>query len=89
MSGEGLTFHIAGREPGGILKGVFILDGRDEKETLTYMAKEGVISKVDDKSYLVLQDGQIQRHANATGNLSMIKFDSYAFNLFKFLRWRR
>ena len=82
--GKGLTFHIASRAPGGILKGVFILDGRDDKETFTYLAKEGAVSKVDDKTYLVLKKGQIQRLTNATGNLSLIDFNSYAFNLSSF-----
>ncbi len=82
--GKGLTFHIAARAPGGILKGVFILDGRNEKETFTYLAKEGAISKIEDKAYLVLSDGQIQRLTNATNNLSIIDFNSYAFNLSNF-----
>ena len=82
--GKGLTFHIAGRAPGGLLQGVFILDGRSEKETFTYLAKEGVISKVDGQSYLVLKEGQIQRLTAETNSLSVIKFNSYAFNLSSF-----
>ncbi len=82
--GKGLTFHIAERAPGGLLKGVFILDGRNKKETFTYLAKEGVISKVDDQSYLVLKEGQIQRLTTETNSLSVIKFNSYAFNLSSF-----
>lgn len=82
--GSGLTFHVANRAPGGLLKGVFILDGRDEKETFTYLAKEGSISKIEDKTYLVLQNGQIQRLTTQTGALSIIDFNSYAFNLSSF-----
>ena len=82
--GKGLTFHIAGRAPGGLLQGVFILDGRSEKETFTYLAKEGIISKVNEQSYLVLKEGQIQRLTNETNSLSVIKFNSYAFNLSSF-----
>ena len=82
--GKGLTFHIAGRAAGGLLEGVFILDGREENETLTYLAKEGTITTVDGLSYLVLKDGQIQRLTNKTNALSVIKFNSYAFNLSSF-----
>ncbi|MEE9376222.1 MAG: LPS export ABC transporter permease LptF [Rhizobiaceae bacterium] len=82
--GKGLTFHIAGRDPGGVLKGVFILDGRNDKETFTYLAKEGTISKVEEQSYLVLKDGQIQRLSHKNNELSVIKFKSYAFNLSSF-----
>ncbi|MEE9314378.1 MAG: LPS export ABC transporter permease LptF [Rhizobiaceae bacterium] len=82
--GKGLTFHIAAREPGGVLKGVFILDGRNNKETFTYLANEGTISKVDEQSYLVLKNGQIQRLNHEDNALSVIKFNSYAFNLSSF-----
>lgn len=82
--GKGLTFHIESRAPGGLLKGVFILDGRNKKESFTYLAKEGAISKIDSSTYLVLKDGQIQRLTLETGDLSVIKFNSYAFNLSTF-----
>ncbi len=82
--GRGRTFQVAGREPGGVLKGVFILDGRTKKETLTYMAKTGVITKIGDQSFLALKDGQIHRLPASTEQVSVIKFDSYAFNLSTF-----
>ena len=82
--GKGLTFHIESRAPGGLLKGVFILDGRSDKENFTYLAKEGAISKIDGNTYLVLKDGQIQRLTVASGDLSVINFNSYAFNLSSF-----
>jgi len=82
--GKGLTFHVAQRLPGGALGGVFILDGRSETETLTYMAKRGEIAKSDGETFLVLREGQIQRLTNETNQLSSIGFDSYAFNLASF-----
>jgi len=82
--GKGLTFHVAQRLPGGALGGVFILDGRSETETLTYMAKRGEIAKSDGDTLLVLREGQIQRLTNETQQLSSIGFDSYAFNLASF-----
>ncbi len=82
--GHELTFHIAGRQPGGELQGVFILDTRNPKETLTYLARRGAISKVNGNSYLLLNDGEIQRQTTGAENLSIIKFDAYAFNLSSF-----
>ena len=81
---DGLTFHIASRAPGGVLKGVFILDGREDEENRTYLAEEGVLSKVLDQTFLVLKNGQIQRRPRDGGQLSIIRFDSYAFNLSTF-----
>lgn len=82
--GKSLTFHVGERAPGGVLNSVFILDSRSKKETLTYIAKRGLVSKVNDNSYLVLQDGQIQRKARRSRNMSIIRFNSYAFNLSSF-----
>lgn len=82
--GKGLTFHLAARAPGGVLKGILIVDDRDEKQTFSYLAREGAVSKIDEKSYLVLQEGQIQRRSNSDGLLSIVKFNSYAFNLSDF-----
>ena len=82
--GRGLTFHVGERAPGGILKGVFILDGRKDDETFTYLARQGEISKTDEGTYLILSDGQIQRQSADSRNLSVIDFKSYAFNLSSF-----
>lgn len=82
--GTGLTFHVAERAPGGTLRGVLITDTRSEKENFTYLAREGLVTKEDDKAYLVLRDGQIQRRGKGENNLSIVRFTSYAFNLSSF-----
>ncbi len=76
-----MTFHVASRAPGGVLKGIFILDSRNVKETYTYLAEEGAVSKADGDAFLVLKKGQIQRRPANSDELSIIQFDSYAFNL--------
>ena len=63
---------------------MLIVDGRSADETFTYMAQEGGISKSDGNTFLILQDGQIHRMSNGDNNLSIIKFNSYAFNLSSF-----
>ncbi len=79
--GDNLTFHIAERSSGGLLKGVFVQDERSKKETFTYIATEGSIVKQDGNAYMLLRDGEIQRASLKTGDISVIKFDSYAFDL--------
>ncbi len=78
---KGLTFHIAERAPGGRLKGVLILDGRDQKETLTYLAQEGAVTSINKKTFLVLQNGEIQRLNRQSQQISVIKYQSYAYDL--------
>jgi lipopolysaccharide export system permease protein len=82
--GGNITFHVGERAPGGILKSVLIMDARNKKETFTYLAQEGVVSKVDENTFLVLNNGQIQRQTEGAENLSIIRFNSYAFNLSSF-----
>ncbi len=79
--GEGMTFHIASRAPGGVLKGVFIQDARSDKEVQTYLAETGVVAKVAGKAFLILDNGQIQRQPRTSAQVSTIRFESYAFDL--------
>ncbi|MDA8870568.1 LptF/LptG family permease [Rhizobiaceae bacterium] len=79
--GDGMTFHIAGRAPGGLLKDVFIHDSRKPDEPQTYVAREGRIEKLGDSTFLLLNDGQVQSQSGRSQNLSTVDFDSYAFDL--------
>jgi lipopolysaccharide export system permease protein len=79
--GDGMLFHVASRAPGGLLKGIFIHDNRDPKQVYTYIAKNGAVSEVDGSAYLVLNDGQIHRQEVKDAGISIINFNSYAFNL--------
>lgn len=79
--GEGMTFHVASRAPGGVLKGVFIQDARGEDEVQTYLAETGIVTKVGDNAFLILDNGQIQRQPRSSEQVSIIRFESYAFDL--------
>lgn len=78
---SGLTFHVGQRAPGGVLKRVLIRDAREEEETLTYLAREGSITKQDGDAFLILTDGQIQRSQKGSANISTVDFTSYAYSL--------
>ena len=79
--GDGLLFHVASRSPGGLLNGIFIYDNRNPNQGYTYISKEGAVSEIDGRAYLLLNDGQIHRQNGSDPDISIIKFNSYAFNL--------
>jgi len=72
--------EVAQRKPGGVLGGVFVADQRDPEAELVYYARQGMVTKRDEGSILVLEDGEVHRRA-PNGDVSVIAFTSYAFNL--------
>lgn len=81
---RGLTFHIRERQPNGVLLGIFIDDLRDPTERATFLAEEGQILKSDKGTFLVLQNGSVQRHATTETDPTIVIFDRYAFDLSQF-----
>lgn len=75
---DGLYVQVGARRSGGVLQGIFVADSRNPAFKLVYYAREGA---VDEKSSaLVMKDGEVQRKL-PDGSVSIIKFDSYAFDL--------
>lgn len=77
----GLTFHIRNRSGDGTLAGLFVDDRRDPDIAFTYIAEHAAIIEMFGKTLLVMRDGVIQRRTNKDGNLSLVDFESYAFDL--------
>jgi lipopolysaccharide export system permease protein len=75
---DGLYVQVASRRSGGVLNGIFVADSRDPAYELVYYAREGAVD--DSGSALVMKDGEVHRKL-PDGNVSIIKFDSYAFDL--------
>ena len=75
---DGLYVQVAERRGGGVLHGLFVADTRDPRFELVYYAREGAVDEVS--SALVMKDGEVHRKV-PDGNVSIIKFDSYAFDL--------
>ena len=75
---DGLYVQINERGGGGVLHGLFVADSRDPKFELVYYAREGAID--ENTSAVVMKDGEVHRKV-PDGNVSVIKFDSYAFDL--------
>ncbi|PZO77164.1 MAG: LPS export ABC transporter permease LptF [Mesorhizobium amorphae] len=80
---DGLFVQIAQRQPDGRLGGIFIADSRVDGVDLVYYAKSGVVVKRDGRDLLLMQDGEVQRKT-ASGDVSIIRFTSNAFDLASF-----
>ncbi|WP_350333826.1 LPS export ABC transporter permease LptF [Coralliovum pocilloporae] len=81
---DGLTFHIRDREANGTMRGIFVSDKRDKEFGFVYLADKGQVIEAPQGTYLVMQDGNIQRINQQNGEISIVKFESYAFDLSQF-----
>ncbi|MCG7201815.1 LptF/LptG family permease, partial [Marinobacter pelagius] len=63
---------------GRVLKGLFVADYREPDNSYIYYATEGAVDQSG--SQLIMKDGQVQRE-NAEGEVSIVQFDSYSFDL--------
>jgi lipopolysaccharide export system permease protein len=81
---ENLYIQVGERLSNGILSGLFLADSRDKQFNTLYYARQGALLQEKDASLLVMQDGEIQRRNVKTGQLSLIRFSNYAFDLSQF-----
>src|SRR5579863_541828 len=79
--GGGLTFHIAGRQPDGVLLGIFIDDRRDPKEHTTILAQSGEVVKNASGAFLLLESGSVQTVEAGQTDPRIVTFQRYAFDL--------
>jgi lipopolysaccharide export system permease protein len=80
---EGLFVQIGKRLPDGRLGGIFVADSRQEGIDLVYYAKTGAVVQKEEGSVLVMADGVVHRETPG-GDISVIRFTSYAFDLSAF-----
>lgn len=80
---EGLFVQVGERLPNGGLGGIFVADSREPNVDLVYYAKDGSFIERNKKQMLVMNEGVIHRKAPG-GEVSVISFDSYAFDLSEF-----
>jgi lipopolysaccharide export system permease protein len=81
---QNLTVRIRERRPGGLLAGVFIDDRRDPKERVSIVADHGTVMKNESGSFLILEDGNLERLEADKVDPAMVAFGRYAFDMSKF-----
>jgi lipopolysaccharide export system permease protein len=81
---QNLTIRVRERQPGGLLVGIFVDDRRDPKERATIIADHGTVLKNKDGSFLILEDGNLQRFEVGKTDPAMVAFGRYAFDMSKF-----
>jgi len=81
---DGLFLQIGERLPDNRLGGIFVADSREEGVNLVYYAKTGSVVERGGEKVLMMNDGVIHRKT-LTGDLSVIRFTSYAFDMSAFM----
>ena len=81
---QNLTIRIRERQPGGLVKGIFIDDRRDPNERVGIVADHGTVLKTAEGSFLVLEDGNLERFEVGKRDPALVAFGRYAFDMSKF-----
>lgn len=80
---EGLYVQVSDRLPDGRLGGIVVADSREKDVDLLFYAKDGDVQQVDGGQVLLMRSGEVHRKAPG-GDVSVIRFVSYAFDLSSF-----
>src|SRR5712671_3694505 len=81
---QNLTIRIRDR----LLGGIFVDDRRDPNERVTIIADHGTVLKTDTGSYLILEDGNLERFEVGKRDPALVAFGRYAFDMSKFSQGR-
>src|ERR1700724_750815 len=81
---QNLTIRIRERQPGGLLVGIFVDDRRDPKERVSIIAAHATVLKTDSGSFLILEDGNLERFEVGKRDPALVAFGRYAFDMSKF-----
>jgi lipopolysaccharide export system permease protein len=78
---DGVTFYIREISSIGELRNIFLSDSRDPEVSVTYTAREALLIRGTSAPTLVMIDGMAQRYDIVERNLSVTRFNDFAFNL--------
>jgi lipopolysaccharide export system permease protein len=81
---QNLTIRIRERQPGGILVGIFVDDRRNPDERVSIIADHGTVLRNGAGSFLVLEDGNLERFEIGKRDPALVAFGRYAFDMSKF-----
>ena len=79
-----LTIRVQERAPGGLLMGIFVDDKRNPGERVNILADRGTVHKNERGSFLVLEDGNLQRFESGKRDPVLVAFKTYAFDMSQF-----
>ena len=80
----GLTVFVRERQPGGRMVGIFIDDRRNPNERDSIVADHGFVVKNAQGTFIILEDGTLQRFEKGKRDPALVAFESYAFDMSKF-----
>ncbi len=80
---KGIIFHFR-EKSGPALMGIFIQDRRDPEKTAIYVAERGQTIEAGGQSYLLLENGSVQRENKTNPIPQIVSFQRYAFDLSQF-----
>lgn len=78
---KGVTVFIKERTASGELLGILVNDRRDPKRPVTMMARRGTIQSGERGPRVLMEDGNRQEVRSADGELTLLNFDRYVFDL--------
>jgi lipopolysaccharide export system permease protein len=82
---DGLTVFMRELSSDGHIHGILVHDDRDEQRPTTYVAQSGLLVQTAAGGRLVMMDGTIEQTLAAKpGQLSVLKFQRYVFDLDQF-----
>jgi lipopolysaccharide export system permease protein len=81
---QNLTIRIRERLPGGVLGGIFVDDRRDPKERVSIIADHGTVLRNEGGSFLILEDGNLEKFEEGKRDPALVAFGRYAFDMSKF-----
>lgn len=79
----GVTFHYRERQ-GDALLGIFFQDRRDPQRIAVYIAERGRTVEIEERPFLVLEQGSIQRQDSSARESSIVTFERYGVDLSSF-----
>jgi lipopolysaccharide export system permease protein len=90
---DGLTVYVRSRESSGELLGILVHDSRIPEKPVTMMAERGALVISDEGPRVLMINGNRQEVQRESGQLSLLYFDRYTFDLGQFTgrletRWR-
>ncbi|MFK7744134.1 MAG: LPS export ABC transporter permease LptF [Roseobacter sp.] len=78
---EGVTFYTREIDEDGVLRDVFLSDGRDEKEGVIYTAQQAYLIRNGDDTTLIMVDGMAQRLTRSDDRISTANFRDFSFDI--------